>query len=102
MSALATGDLNRVYGGLNASFKSYTRPMRALPDRPRPAGPVGLRGQSRAALGIFGPGQHAVLAPDVAPGDSTDVVPGVSTSGTFYGPTNGGPQTGSSGFWGYN
>jgi hypothetical protein len=57
---------------------------------------------SPASLGITGPGQRTVPTPGVAPGDSTDVVPGVSTTGTFYGPTNGGPQTGSSGFWGYN
>lgn len=63
--------------------------------------PLAACGTNPASLGITGPGQLAVPARS-APLDSGDPMPGVSTSGTFYGPTNGGPQTGSSGFWGYN
>jgi hypothetical protein len=53
------------------------------------------------SFGITGPGPQA--APAVAaPTDSdTNAAPGVPTSGSYYGPTNG-PVTGSSGFWGYN
>ncbi|HVZ10107.1 hypothetical protein [Rhodopila sp.] len=57
-------------------------------------------GTDPQALGITGPGQQTPLG-----GTATfdqDRMPGVSTMGTFYGPTNAGPQTGSSGFWGYN
>lgn len=53
-------------------------------------------------LGITGPGQLAPAPRASATDQGQDVMPGVATMGTFYGPTNGGPQTGSSGFWGYN
>jgi hypothetical protein len=51
--------------------------------------------------GITGPG--AQPPPVVGPTDplDTDTSPGVSTSGTSYGPTNR-PTSGSSGFFGYN
>jgi hypothetical protein len=53
------------------------------------------------AFGITGPGpQPAPVGPTA---DSTDSAPtpGMSTSGSMYGPTNR-PSTGASGFWGYN
>jgi hypothetical protein len=53
------------------------------------------------SFGITGPGPQA--AP-VAPGvndDSGNPVPGVSTSGSYYGPSNG-PIKSNSGFFGYN
>ncbi len=54
------------------------------------------------AFGITGPGtaQPAPVAPAIESPD-TAPTPGVSTTGTSYGPSNG-PTTGSSGFWGYN
>jgi hypothetical protein len=58
-------------------------------------------GKDPSAFGITGPGQLSVPA-KTAPLDSGDPMPGVTTTGTFYGPTNAGPQTGNSGFWGYN
>jgi len=53
-------------------------------------------------LGITGPGQMVPPQRSSPADQGQDVMPGVSTMGTFYGPTNGGPQTGASGFWGYN
>jgi hypothetical protein len=54
------------------------------------------------SFGITGPGSPAATKPDPAQTrDDTNGMPGVPTSGTYYGPTNG-PVTGSSGFWGYN
>ena len=55
-----------------------------------------------AALGITGPGQQVVAAPPSPSDQGQQTMPGVATTGTFYGPTNGGPKTGSSGFWNYN
>jgi hypothetical protein len=52
------------------------------------------------SYGITGPGTQAVTKPEPArTGDSA--MPGVPTTGTYYGPTTA-PVTGSSGFWGYN
>ena len=53
-------------------------------------------------LGITGPGQIVPPATPSPLDQGQDAMPGVSTMGTFYGPSNGGPQTGSSGYWGYN
>jgi hypothetical protein len=55
-----------------------------------------------AKLGITGPGQQTPPPRASATDQGQDAMPGVTTMGTFYGPTNGGPQTGVSGFWGYN
>ncbi|MBS0641156.1 MAG: hypothetical protein U1E70_21285 [Acetobacteraceae bacterium] len=55
-----------------------------------------------AKLGITGPGQAAPVRRANATDQGSEMMPGVATMGTFYGPTNGGPQTGASGFWGYN
>ena len=53
------------------------------------------------AYGITGPGiQPAPAAPPVDTPD-TATAPGMSTSGTSYGP-NIKPTIGASGFWGYN
>ena len=55
------------------------------------------------AYGITGPGQQPLPAGPALPGTVPDTYtpPGVSTTGTFYGPTNG-PTAGSSGYYGYN
>ena len=54
------------------------------------------------SFGITGPGAPAVPKPDATQTrDDTNGMPGVPTTGTYYGPTSG-PVTGSSGFWGYN
>jgi hypothetical protein len=54
------------------------------------------------SFGITGPGAPAVPKPDATQTrDDTNGMPGVPTTGTYYGPTTG-PVTGSSGFWGYN
>lgn len=55
-----------------------------------------------AKLGITGPGQLTPTPRLNATDQGAETMPGVATMGTFYGPTNGGPQTGASGFWGYN
>ena len=53
------------------------------------------------AYGITGPGsQPAPAAPSVDTPDAS-TAPGVTTSGTSYGPSSR-PTTGASGFWGYN
>jgi hypothetical protein len=53
------------------------------------------------SYGITGPGtQPAPVAPS-GPVPDTAPIPGVSTTGSSFGPTNA-PSTGSSGFWGYN
>lgn len=53
--------------------------------------------------GITGPGGRPGPSAPASPEDArgTNAVPGVSTTGTFYGPNNG-PVTNSSGFYGYN
>ena len=58
-------------------------------------------GTDPAKLGITGPGQSS--PPQVpSPSDQgADVMPGVTTMGTTYGPSYA-PQTGTSGYWGYN
>lgn len=54
------------------------------------------------SFGITGPGVQPV-APVVPSANTPDSspTPGVTTSGSQYGPSYG-PTTGSSGFWGYN
>jgi hypothetical protein len=54
-----------------------------------------------AAYGITGPGAQPVVVAQPAETPDTAPVPGVSTSGTSFGPSTG-PSTGNSGFWGYN
>jgi multidrug efflux pump subunit AcrA (membrane-fusion protein) len=55
-----------------------------------------------AAYGITGPAAtQPVVAAQPAETPDTAPVPGVSTSGTSFGPSTG-PATGNSGFWGYN
>ncbi len=54
-----------------------------------------------ASYGITGPGvQTTTPGPAINEPDSSPT-PGVSTTGTFYGPTDR-PQSGPSGFFGYN
>ncbi len=54
------------------------------------------------SYGITGPGSQPPPAAMPGPtGDDTSAIPGVPTSGSYYGPSNG-PMTGGSGFWGYN
>jgi len=55
-----------------------------------------------AAYGITGPGSQPV-AVVVPPAETPDTAPtpGVTTTGTSFGPSNR-PTTGTSGFWGYN
>ncbi len=54
------------------------------------------------SYGITGPGAQPPAAPsaEIAPEEASPV-PGVSNSGTSYGPATQ-PTTGGSGFWGYN
>ena len=61
---------------------------------------AGCSGDPRS-FGITGPGTQP--PPAVAPMDEPDTgpTPGVSTSGTSYGPSNR-PTSGGSGFFGYN
>jgi hypothetical protein len=54
-----------------------------------------------AKYGITGPGTQPVPVAKTAETPDSQPVPGVSTVGSSYGPSNG-PSTGSSGFWGYN
>jgi len=62
---------------------------------------VACSGDPRS-YGITGPGPQAAPASMRAPtGDDTGAVPGVPTSGSYYGPSRG-PIAGGSGFWGYN
>jgi hypothetical protein len=53
------------------------------------------------SYGITGPGAQPAPAAPSTPSPDTAPVPGVTTSGTPYGPTPM-PSTGGSGFWGYN
>jgi len=53
------------------------------------------------ALGITGPGPQPAPTPPSADIDSGTGSPGVSTSGSFYGPSVG-PIKSNSGFYGYN
>ena len=59
-------------------------------------------GTDPKALGITGPGQFTVPQPNPTLESGGNPIPGVATMGTFYGPTIGAPQSGTSGFWGYN
>ncbi len=59
-------------------------------------------GTDPKALGITGPGQLSVPQANPTFDSTGNPTPGVSTMGTFYGPTAGGPQSGTSGYWGYN
>ncbi len=54
------------------------------------------------ALGITGPGLQTTPRPSPAFGEDTGANPGAPISGTYFGPSNNGPVTGASGFWGYN
>jgi hypothetical protein len=54
------------------------------------------------SYGITGPGPQLAPAPVAEPtGQDINTVPGVPTSGSYYGPSTG-PTSGSTGFWGYN
>jgi uncharacterized lipoprotein YajG len=53
------------------------------------------------SLGITGPGPQIVPAPPSADMDSGTGTPGVSTTGSYYGPSVG-PIKSNSGFYGYN
>jgi hypothetical protein len=80
---------------------SHTPPMRSLPLLGLLLVLAACSGDPRT-FGITGPGGPALPKPDAAQTrDDTNSMPGVPTTGTYYGPTNG-PVTGSSGFWGYN
>jgi hypothetical protein len=67
------------------------------------AGLTACSGDPRS-LGITGPGVNPPPAQQNASpfAEDTGAAPGLPTSGSFYGPTNNGPVTPSSGFWGYN
>jgi hypothetical protein len=54
-----------------------------------------------AKYGITGPGTQPVPVAKAADSPDGQPVPGVTTMGSSYGPSNG-PSSGSSGFWGYN
>jgi hypothetical protein len=54
-----------------------------------------------AAYGITGPGSQPVVVARPAETPDTAPTPGVTTTGTSFGPSNQ-PTTGTSGFWGYN
>lgn len=64
--------------------------------------PVAACSSDPQSYGITGPGSQTSPTPAHAPaGDDTGAMPGVPTSGSYYGPSTR-PVTGGSGFWGYN
>jgi hypothetical protein len=53
------------------------------------------------SYGITGPGPQAAPVAPAVDQEQSNPVPGVSTSGSYYGPSNG-PIKSNSGFFGYN
>ncbi|HEY0425724.1 MAG TPA: hypothetical protein VGC82_20575 [Rhodopila sp.] len=54
-----------------------------------------------ASYGITGPGIQKLPVGPAADTPDSSPTPGISTTGSSYGPSNR-PTTGGSGFWGYN